>query len=485
MNSRQLAVTSDSLTAQGNARVSSRWKEWDEDGHWLPWYEISWPESTGEYATAADLPPELFEIIIWNAVKEGPSWRKDGIRILCKCALVALPWAKFARAILWGDVIDSFDVGYEKATSFARANLHPEHWSPRLVPVLELLKRIRAFQRYNEPSSWLYLITSVPALRKKLTFVQLEGPVPEGFNASRLSSPYWSIPPAFARVPMFTHLVSAQLFRTHFARFADLVQLLRHFARAEQLTFADVTWGDADAPVLWPTRTTKERVETPPRRAYAANCTNNVLMAMAAHYVDSGLPLRTALASEQQKVQRLAQISYEYTTDSDVYCMPLSSSFPTTHLGLLHVACSRHIPRTHSRVVGVLLRFPHAEKCKDPSALLHKFLETVSVFSDLRVVVIAFSADQDKMRSFLPRYSINMASLPESVARHIICLRDRKARAPRDWIEIDPNTIEATGRTWKCDHLQTGNEHDIYDNCDDAGLARAQSSLLEERERFR
>lgn len=217
-------------------------------------------------------------------------------------------------------MIDSFDVGYEKATSFARANLHPERWSPRLVPVLELLKRIRAFQRYNEPSSWLYLITSVPVLRKKLTFVQLEGPIPVGFNASRLSSPHWSIPPAFARVPMFTHLVSAQLFRTHFARFADLVQLLRHFARAEQLTFADVTWGDADAPVLWPTRTTKERVETPPRRAYAANCTNNVLMAMAAHYLDSGLPLRTALASEQQKVQQLAQISYEYTTDSDVYC---------------------------------------------------------------------------------------------------------------------------------------------------------------------
>lgn len=78
--------------------------------------------------------------------------------------------------------------------------------------------------------------------------------------------------------------------------------------------------------------------------------------------------------------------------------------------------------------------------------MLHKFLETVSVFSDLRVVVIAFSADQDKMRSFLPRYPINMDSLPESVARHIICLRDRKARAPRDWIEIDPNTIEATGR---------------------------------------
>ncbi|KAI0339022.1 hypothetical protein BDW22DRAFT_623033 [Trametopsis cervina] len=438
---------------------------------------MTWPESAGKYATAADLPPELFEIIIRNVPGRYDD-HKDVAPILCKCALVALQWARFARAIFWGDIVKCREL---KSSRDARILVETTlRGCPRLTPLIDLLTEIRAGPNVDDEQSWLYMLASIPSIRTKLKHAMLYGgDDPKSFGWRFLRMPHRGTPFGTAGFPPLTHLTALVLFRIHFGQFSELVMLLRHFASPDHISISGVTWDKTDVPMPWPPRSVYSKRSTGIRRMDVHGCTDNTLVAMAAHALDARLPVQTLPGHEWLQVQQLSQVLHANQLNP-LYTYPVGVPIPFERLGRLLIACSQPVPSSEPQVIGALLLLTHRDDDQHQVTTLHDFLLSVIHFSGLRAVGVAYNGDHNKLLSLLAEVSASVPQLPSDIIFRLICPRDHTALEPQGWFELEWLTKEATGQVWKCDKGGDKEHSHSAEDCGHVVFARAMSSAVEE-----
>ncbi|KAI0339040.1 hypothetical protein BDW22DRAFT_1361946 [Trametopsis cervina] len=446
------------------------------------WLEATWPESTGQYATAVDLPQELFEIIVHNAVSgDGYPDREKAVAVLCRCALVALPWAKHARAILWGDVLKDHRVKKSRDAQMLRETTLKG--CPRLTPVIDLLPQLRVVPIFGDGRSWLHMVGTITKIRSKLTVLELDGEnAPDGFDWTLSRTPHRGTPFGTAGFPALANLARLELSNIHFAQFSDLVTVFRHFASPENVEINRVTWDKTDVPLHWPPRAVRSKRITGIKCIDIGNCTDNTLVAMAAHALDPRLPIQTLPEYDRLRLQQLSQALPPREEDRR-FIVLVPELFPSEGFGPLHVTCSPAAPPIFPHVVSVLLLLTHWDDHQDQVAALHEFLQTVIHFTRLRAIGIEYDGVRSQLVTLLAGISHLAAQLPPDVIRRVLCPQDRNASEPPEWIELDWLTTEPTGQVWKCDKQEDEDHSHGDDACEDTVLARAMSSAVEEHMR--
>ncbi|KAI0339025.1 hypothetical protein BDW22DRAFT_1361921 [Trametopsis cervina] len=464
------------------------------------WLSLTWPETTGQYATAADLPPELFEVIIRNAVREDPYVPEGTVTILCRCALVTRSWAKVARPILWGEVIKERSV---KNSREARMLIETKlRGCPRLTPVIDLLPGIHAELTFDEERSWLHtFLTAIPEIRSKLKKVTLSGS--GSFKPIPLKTPHWGTPFSTAGLPPLAHLASLSLHNLHFDQFSDLLRLLRHFSCPKYIRMTSLRWDKTDIPLHWPPKSIHSKNSTGAMRRYVCTCTDNTLAAIAAHALDAWLPVRTLPPHEQLQVQQLYQALPQIGGDV-LYADPVPASFPSQRFGNLLVTCSHPGPHTTPQVVGVLLLLEgsYISGADD----LRDFLKLVINFPGLRALGVAsYGGNKNRPSLSLANARASISHIRPDVIWRVLYYEDLRINHKK-WIELDSLTREPTGmpsapsctqvagsdmltctvplgQVWECDKEEDAEHTHGYGDCDEVVFARAMSSAVEEHMR--
>ncbi|KAI0339041.1 hypothetical protein BDW22DRAFT_1361950 [Trametopsis cervina] len=463
--------------AEEQRRVKEeRWRREDTRQRWL---SSEWPETTGQYATAADLPPELFEIIIRNAVGVGggrydPNYK--AVTILCRCTLVARSWAKFARPILWGEVLKKQTAN---ESSHARMLIETKlRGCPRLTPVIDLLTGIHAKLTFHEERSWLHtFLTAIPDIRSKLTEVTLIGFGPS--TSIPLTTPHWGTPFSTAGLPPLAHLASLDLSHLHFDQFSDLLRLLRHFSCPKDINMSDLTWDKTDIPLHWPPQSIHSKHSTGTMCIYANRCTDNTLAAIAAHALDARLPLRKLPPHEQLQVQQLYQ-ALPQSVGEMLNARVIPASFPSQRFGDLLVTCSHPGPHTTAQVLGVLLVLKDSDESRIDT--LRNFLKLVINFPGLRAIGVAYHGETREDPFSLAEAVASISHVRPDVMWRVLYSRDRRSFV-KSWIERDHRTNEPTGQVWECDKEKDEEHSYCSSDCSDTLWAMAMSSAVEEHMR--
>ncbi|KAI0763921.1 hypothetical protein BC629DRAFT_969929 [Irpex lacteus] len=260
-------------------------------------------ESEAVRLLAARVPPELFDDILFYVNVDRVSQRQmdyttlirhrgkpslnDTLTDLKQCSLVCLFWANRCRSHMFlesGLRIQS----YEDAEIFRR---YVVGGCPRLTPVHQLIGYLHITQNYSgilapqdseRQTSFLHLLY-LPAIQEKLKWLLIQGPVPNGFNAAKLDTPHWGIPP-FIVVPSSFLQSKIDLENIHFPSFYHIIKYIKHFPRAAKINFLQVTWEGQMAPSL-PHAPSTIAYQRRPRSLMISTdgvCTNSVHLALTA-----------------------------------------------------------------------------------------------------------------------------------------------------------------------------------------------------------
>lgn len=187
---------------------------------------LSSPAPVGQpsYATAADIPPELFEKIAYY-IATGNHGRLLS-RDLMNCSLASAFWAEQCRRAFYGGPLPAPKIRTRsRAESFRQMALKGK--TGRLTSIPELVKSLDIFV-YSGERSWLHLLF-VPPMNKKLPRSTLDvnhykHAIPSSFPLASFNSPHWALPRSIP--PSFTPYKIVRLGNIHFIPFQTLSSLL-------------------------------------------------------------------------------------------------------------------------------------------------------------------------------------------------------------------------------------------------------------------
>ncbi len=267
----------------------------------------------------AHLPPEIFEIILYHASRNGIVVLRDyrrymqeiqegrrkpdqeylrrtllpssPRRILGNCALVSRYWANQSRRLMFDHATLTIR-SLEDAQAFRHYALHG---STKLVKICDLIDKISVNQDYNEPRSLLDLVF-LSATRNKLFKLQIKGPVPQRIPPSHLDTPHWYLADStMTSQPSVTAYDSITLENLHVPSYAHFTKYISHFRSAKTLFFDSLTWDGKFSPGDW-----RVRVKPSPRSPLhttftATECTSNYLVCLQAVMWYPNFPLHAAL----------------------------------------------------------------------------------------------------------------------------------------------------------------------------------------------
>lgn len=232
-------------------------------------------------ATAADIPPELFPLILdyIRTDNSGEYERKRDVwvRDMMSCSLVSLYWANRCRDYLFHN--ESLVV--QSLTDFLTLESYAANGSTRLVPVYSLIQHLDIKQTWGS-TAWCYRIcrSRLLDLHKRATTQEpnliLAGPIPPHLSAAAYRSPLWSLPRSMPSYHL--PLAKVTLRDIQFPCLSDLVALLRHFQHLNAIALESVTWSKDDVQI--PFRRLGHRQETQQQRLrmVANNCTDDILL---------------------------------------------------------------------------------------------------------------------------------------------------------------------------------------------------------------
>ena len=225
-------------------------------------------------ASAADLPPELFEHIL-RALRPPDSFLEKEItevdaekREIGRCATVCKYWATQCQRKLFNTIrLSSLeDVGQLRA--FVQC------------PISRVASYINRFivaftGEMYQAVPWLHLLPVLYGdgkLKRSATIeLTLRGPLP--LKRRGLRSVHWLL-------PRTTHTFSTQIHTLvltgiHFAHLADLIHLVSELRGAAGVELYDITWTDEEtSPSLFPNRTRDPPINL--RSVETRRCTNNL-----------------------------------------------------------------------------------------------------------------------------------------------------------------------------------------------------------------
>lgn len=277
-----------------------------------------------QYATAADLPPELFPRILFFVSFETDEeqryryehqryedglldvWLGAPVVVLGNCSLVCLYWANICRRYLFHGRSMRIRTR-EDAEKFRK---YATRGSVRLVPLFKLIKRLSATQHYDS-SSFLHLLL-LPSLRTKLAQLHLKGPTTPGFpHGLPLDSPHWSVPRVTATPPSVTPFRGVEISNIHFPSLKTVVKLIKHFKDARVLDLRSLSWEDdcSTTPLhmVHSRGGTREGIHIS-----ASNCTDDVLICLQAAMLYPDSPLRMLPDKDMKLALGLFKAIYKY-----------------------------------------------------------------------------------------------------------------------------------------------------------------------------
>ncbi|KAI0347659.1 TPR-like protein [Trametopsis cervina] len=325
----------------------------------------AWPKREGRPATAADIPPELFEVIIHSTPDEvhGAIFGDSGglgqscAMTLCTFSLVARSWARFARPLIWGGkTLTIWTI--DEAREVQRISLTGSQRMPRVVDMIE---QIEAAQWYDD-EPWLHHLANFdPVIKQKCKKLELCGPIPDALaHRTSLSSPLWGSMYHIGQARfILRHITEVELCNIHFTRFQHLVQLIRHFPHVTTLSISQVTWDETGAEMPQAVHTKRCTLKV---NIEVRGCTDNSFLFMALHGVYSQLPLHNVPASERIYLAKFLQkrCGKNYIELPSYGLSPLREEIKCDN-EVIEIACSPYTLQTASHVTGILVTHPSEE----------------------------------------------------------------------------------------------------------------------------
>lgn len=232
-------------------------------------------------ATAADLPPELFPLILDYLRTDNRGYeeyiREVWVRDMMSCSLVCLYWANRCREYLFR----GHEVVIKSLAEFLTLESYATDGCTRVVPFYDVIRRFTVEQTWDS-AAWCYRISTSCLIRSGETRLVLSGPVPSHLPRAAYRSPHWSLPRSMPSPYLpFTNVTLRDI---HFPCLSDLLALLRHFKHSEcDIILERVTWAEVD--IHGPVRTFGRRQETRQRHwpvVIAGGCTDNAVVCILA-----------------------------------------------------------------------------------------------------------------------------------------------------------------------------------------------------------
>ncbi|KAJ3536567.1 hypothetical protein NM688_g6821 [Phlebia brevispora] len=216
------------------------------------WYHIRpWPPSlpgtmsaapgTGRHVTGADIPPELFDIIIKHiGFHEGAVALKK--RELGRIALVCRRWAD----ILQGKIFEKITLrSREDFVVFSSLISHPQSRIPIPAQRVELLQPLTQYPL----KPWVHTLPPSQLLRSeewsRVFCMVLSGPLPPRKSTRSI----WNMIPTMSPLS-YRGIYELELRNLHVGKLGDLIRIPRELPSLTQLTLWDVTWEE------WPDKET-------------------------------------------------------------------------------------------------------------------------------------------------------------------------------------------------------------------------------------
>lgn len=250
------------------------------------------------------IPPELFDLILFYVASQcvhddlmcrtmrmsrerGGSAPGDVLMDLKRCSLVCRFWAHECRRYIFGHT--TLIVRCHEDAQILRT--YALHGYSSLTPIHDLVHRIFAYQDYNDRSSFSHLLY-LPCFRTTFKALDISGPIPKAFHPTKLDTPYWGLPPSAVPIRSCLENFTIWIEDIHLPSFVHVTKYARHFAYAECLQFARLTW-DGGLPNSLP-RVSQAiaRGRRPCEMQVSAHrCTDNFNLALTAVMLNPRCPL--------------------------------------------------------------------------------------------------------------------------------------------------------------------------------------------------
>lgn len=233
-------------------------------------------------ATAADLPPELFPLILdyLPTNDQGREWnveREVWVRDMMSCSLVCLYWANLCRLYLFS----RHKVEINSLAEFLTLESYAADGCTRLVPLYDVIPRFTVEQTWDS-AAWCYRISKSRLRALRWSDLVLSGPVPSHLPRAAYRSPHWSLPRSMPSCYLPSTIVTLR--DIHFPCLSDLLALLSHFKHSEgYITLERVTWAEVD--IHGPVPSFGRRQETRQRHwptVSARGCTDDTVVCILA-----------------------------------------------------------------------------------------------------------------------------------------------------------------------------------------------------------
>lgn len=207
--------------------------------------------SQPKLATAASLPPELFQTIIKHIATFtwGPLWAPDAARTrdLKLGALVCIEWATHCRRRLFANN----SVIIRSLSDLQYLDSFTVNGSRRLNPIYSLVSSITVKQSW-EARSWCHLPRTSLFYRAADTFgadfdsntMVLSGPVPAHLPRAAYRSPSWSVSRSLPSYFLPFHNLTLE--DIHFHALSDVFALSRCYTNLGFIRCNHLTWDETD-----------------------------------------------------------------------------------------------------------------------------------------------------------------------------------------------------------------------------------------------
>ncbi|KAI0085028.1 hypothetical protein BDY19DRAFT_1059820 [Irpex rosettiformis] len=434
--------------------------------------------------------------VYWNHVRElreaSPAFT------LKSCSLVSLHWANQCRRYMFTNKkLDFLDYGAAQAFRY-----YAIQGSKNLVPIYELVELISVTQNYgNDASTKSFLdLVYIPQIAQKLRWLDIHGPVPPNFPPCKMDTPHWGLSNLTCISPVVTGYITVSLIEIEFPSFNYVIKYLKHFRASREIRISSITWNDKVAiylPRPLPTKENRSHIYVEAR-----TCTDSFHVGLYAATLYSDSPIHAVIDRDQQWAlfvlaslrnyyQELDSIrndpdsctSYRFnsynsaSSDTSVFSLQTGRGpqypyitvkfYCGTRLPVQEGATNRRSPKP-VRIVGVTLDIeakiestPHSgfdfpdlqslRKYLESSCAIRVVLFTFNCYTTLRLVLESNPSLRDVWPHFDCTYRFvcktsSWDPFPgwEDTTRNIAYIRDK--------LEVDPLTLQPTGRYWGFNH---------------------------------
>ncbi|KAI0688001.1 hypothetical protein BC835DRAFT_1374561 [Cytidiella melzeri] len=419
-------------------------------------------------ATGADLPPELFTLILHAMAPDYAGSRGHGIgdlRTIAACALVCRYWATTFRPLLLEHRLLNIT-----SHNMVRSVQCMMRWkgSERIGSLRTLVARHKFrvnvyFGHSEETDPWLHHVPFL-GIKAEEIHLTLTGTYFANYMRTSISpSPYGNLPiPSSACHTPFTTVVLSDF---QALSFNALVKLLQRFKRARTIRIKKVAWEPCTAQGVVPLHRTAPRrnpIGAGPLFVTIAECTDCMLLCLQTCLLYPDFPLCAVSDAERNAVARLLvtafgqvddiNMSWDGIGDTVHFKLNGTSTYSDYELAFTcprdHEAAAangsrdRHIKAICHRVS--LSYRPWKKDNKGANTDYTKFGAALHQFPSLCNVVCCFDDRKEIGRDFLHRLKIPIPFLPEHIAFNVACCKSPFV-AETAWELFDAETCQIIG----------------------------------------